>query len=131
MKTNCYCRKNNIEDRHSCEHFNYDNECNLDIIKKGYCWSEDSQNKRCKEQCEDCRKDILNTPEVGDTVHWQYTHHLNSRSTTEIVKTGVLIRIGQTKKKFLADWTTKIGVVQFKGNKKPSRIRFDQLIKKY
>ncbi len=131
MKTNCYCINNKIEDKHSCKHFNYDNECNLDIPAKGYCESDDMQNKRCEKQCKECKSDPLNTPQIGDVVQWQYTHHLNSRSTTEIVKTGILIRIGKTKKKFLADSQKKIGIVKFQGNKNPSRIIFHTLFKKF
>ena len=100
-------------------------------MSKGYCWSDDSQNKRCKEQCDDCKNDQLNTPEIGDTVLWQYTHHLNSRSTTEIVKEGVLIARGTKKKRSPFDWTTHIGIVNFKGNKTNSRIAWEQLRKKY
>ncbi len=30
----CHCHKNNVKDKHSCQHYNYYNKCNL-ALKKG------------------------------------------------------------------------------------------------
>ena len=78
--------------------------------------------------CPDCKGEI--TPNVGDSVLWQYTHHLNSRQTTEIVKEGVLLRIATKRKKYTADYPSKIGVVKFTGNKTNSRVPLHLLYKK-
>lgn len=64
---------------------------------------------------------------IGDRVSYQYTHWLNSKSSTQIVKYGTLINIGRTKKRFMAEWTDQVGIVLFDGNKTTSRIRFDLL----
>lgn len=69
-------------------------------------------------------------PEIGDTVLWQYTHHLNSRSTTQIVKEGILIARTTKRKKNPYEWTTYIGIVKFKGNKNNSRVAWEELRKK-
>lgn len=78
--------------------------------------------------CPMCNGDIL--PKENDVVLWQYTHHLNSRSSVERVKEGVLLKITNTKKKYLSDWPSKIGVVKFNGNKTTSRVPIDALKKK-
>lgn len=55
----------------------------------------------------------------GDIVYYQYTHHLNSKSSTEIVKRGVFIRWVKSKplKKRTDD-----AIVKLDGNKNPSKI---------
>lgn len=64
----------------------------------------------------------------GDKVIYQYTHHLNSKSTTEIVKKGLFVREVKRKKRFLADWEADPRcVVQLEGNKNPSIVRRSQL----
>jgi hypothetical protein len=54
----------------------------------------------------------------GDKISWQYTHHLNSRSATEIVKTGVFIKELKNGK----------ALVRFKGNKTDSRVPQSELV---
>jgi hypothetical protein len=69
-------------------------------------------------------------PKVGDEILWQYTHHLNSRQTTQLVKEGVLLKIVDKKKKYLSDWPSKNAIVILKGNKNNSTVPFDSLRKK-
>lgn len=59
----------------------------------------------------------------GDRIKWQYTHHLNSKSTTQRVKKGVYVR--QVKDGEF-NWTI-YALVHFDGNKNPSRVRMDEL----
>ena len=59
----------------------------------------------------------------GDKIEYQYTHHLNSRSTTEIVKDCVFIRWVKRKGKIPYDWEpNRKAVVQLKGNKNTSQV---------
>lgn len=61
----------------------------------------------------------------GDVVLYQYTHHLNSKSTTQIVKRGTFIRCIKSNK--------MVGfrkcVVQLEGNKNPSRVFMSDIVK--
>lgn len=56
-------------------------------------------------------------PNKGVRVSWQYTHHLNSKSTTQIVKEGVFIKM----------LTLNIAKVRFDGNKTDSRVPINSL----
>jgi len=63
----------------------------------------------------------------GDKILYQYTHHLNSRSTTEIVKEGIFIR--RVKRKgSVYDWdVNQKCVVKLNGNKNTSTIRMTEI----
>lgn len=57
----------------------------------------------------------------GDRIQYQYTHHLNSSQTTQVIKNGTYIRKVKRRKTSLADWdATPKCVVQLEGNKHPS-----------
>jgi hypothetical protein len=64
---------------------------------------------------------------AGDKVSWKYTHHLNSRATVEIVKTGVILEITGEKKNFQYVSGTHAKVL-FKGNKYPSKVPISELV---
>lgn len=68
--------------------------------------------------------------ENGDIVFYQYTHHLNRKSSTEIIKKGVFIRWVFSKKGHYCKRRTDMAVVQIDGNKHPSKIHISQLTKK-
>lgn len=53
----------------------------------------------------------------GDKISWQYTHHLNSRSSVEKVKDGVFIKKLKNGK----------ALVRFDGNKTDSRVELKSL----
>lgn len=55
----------------------------------------------------------------GDKIYWQYTHHLNSRSSIEIIRSGVFVRMIKGNKDYC--------LVKFKGNKGNSRIKYSEL----
>ena len=63
----------------------------------------------------------------GDKIKWQYTHWLNSISSTEIVKTGVFIEItGAIKKtRYVSGTHAK---VLFDGNKTPSIVPLSDIV---
>jgi hypothetical protein len=65
--------------------------------------------------CPDCKGET--SPKVGEVVLYKYTHHLNRRSTMEIIKEGIMVGIGSKKKMFLADHPERIGIVKFNGLK--------------
>lgn len=55
----------------------------------------------------------------GDKIYYQYTHHLNSRSVTEITKEGIFIRwvkTGSPRK------NSQTAIVHLNGNKLQSKI---------
>ena len=60
----------------------------------------------------------MNWKKPGQRVAWQYTHHLNSKSTTEIVKYGTIVEItGKIKnKRYVSGSHAKI---KFDTNKNP------------
>jgi hypothetical protein len=61
--------------------------------------------------------------EKGDKIIYQYTHHLNSRSTTEIAKEGVFVRVVKRKGRSPYDWQpNRKVVVMLKGNKNESTV---------
>jgi len=62
----------------------------------------------------------------GQRVTWQYTHHLNSRSTTEIVKSGTAIRVIRDRKTGSIIHPDYI-LVQFDGNKTLSKVKLSEL----
>ena len=64
--------------------------------------------------------------EKGDVVYWEYTHHLNSKSSFVNTKKGVFIRNIEHPKRS-DQWWTPLSLVQFKGNKNPSRVRRREL----
>jgi len=64
--------------------------------------------------------------EPGDIVYWQYTHHLNSKSSFVNTKKGVFIR--NIKHPVKSDtWWNPMCLVQFAGNKNASRVQRDEL----
>ena len=61
-------------------------------------------------------------------IKWQYTHHLNKRSTIEIVKAGVYLgEIKHTYKHWQKRGAKQMACVQFDGNKGVSFVPFDEL----
>lgn len=79
-----------------------------------------------KHECEFCDGTGRIGFNVGDRITWQYTHHLNSKSTTEIIKHGKycgLVRHSQR-------WHGKqLANVLFDGNKGKSRVPLNSLRK--
>ena len=64
--------------------------------------------------------------EKGDIVYWQYTHHLNSKSSFVNTKKGVFVR--NIKHPFKSDeWWNPMCLVQFDSNKNASRVQRDEL----
>ena len=64
----------------------------------------------------------------GDKIIYQYTHHLNSRSTTKITKNGVFIRVVKLKRNSVYDWEpNRKVVVKLEGNKKESTVWESQI----
>lgn len=62
----------------------------------------------------------------GDKIAYQYTHHINSRSTTQIVRFGVFIRFVRKKNPY--EWNpNRRAVVQLEGNKNPSIVWESQI----
>jgi len=61
---------------------------------------------------------------TGDIVRWNYTHHLNSSSSTEIEKTGVFYgKIKHT----VRYRGPQLACVKFKGNKNTSNVPLEEL----
>lgn len=66
--------------------------------------------------------------EKGDKILYQYTHHLNSRSSVERVKEGVFIRKVKSKRHSPYDWQPNPKVViMLDGNKNPSTVRLSEI----
>ncbi|MES0445044.1 MAG: hypothetical protein ABUJ92_00725 [Desulfobacterales bacterium] len=61
----------------------------------------------------------------GDRVSWMYRHHLNSRSSTAKTKHGDYY--GKIKHTYRYDGP-QLAVVKFDGNKRASRVPFEELI---
>lgn len=55
----------------------------------------------------------------GDKIFWTYEHHLNSKSSTFITKKGEFISLIKHNNKWVGE---QLALVQFSGNKKPSRV---------
>ena len=70
-------------------------------------------------------------PTNGDKVKWSYTHHLNSKSSVIITKTGVFVRYIVSKKVMGGcRWSTReYCLVHFEGNKNPSRVLVADIFK--
>ena len=62
-------------------------------------------------------------------VKWQYTHHLNNRSSLEGVKEGEYYgQVKHTVKHWDKIGAKQMAVVQFDRNKKPSIVPYEELI---
>lgn len=62
----------------------------------------------------------------GDRVQWQYTHHLNSRSSVERIKVGTIIELtGDVKN--VRHVSGSRAKVLFDGNKHPSKVPIKDL----
>lgn len=61
--------------------------------------------------------------EKGDKIIYQYTHHLNSRSTTQIIKEGIYLRVVKRRGRNPYEFTpNRKVVVKLNGNKKESTV---------
>ena len=61
-------------------------------------------------------------------IRWQYTHHLNNRSSTQRTKEGEYFGKVKHTYKYWQDNTAKqMACVQFDGNKKCSFVPFEEL----
>lgn len=64
---------------------------------------------------------------AGQRVRWQYTHHLNSRSSIEIAKHGTCIRQMRERKGLQQPLHPEIVLVHFDGNKTLSKVKLAEL----
>lgn len=67
-----------------------------------------------------------NDIKAGDRIQWTYRHHLNSRSSVMITKSGVFKEVsGKLKNKRYVSGS--VAVVHFDGNKHPSRVPYSEI----
>ena len=61
-------------------------------------------------------------------IEWQYTHHLNSRSSVEKIKTGIYFgKIKHTYKHWEKIGAEQMAIVHFDGNKRSSKVPYNEL----